>query len=172
MRKRVAGLALAALGFSGAASAEVTGKAPDGMTIHIVVEAKMDRDAMWARLVDPSLWWNPAHSYSGEAKSLSLDAQAGGCWCEMWNGGEVEHGRVIMVMPKETLRLDAPLGPLQALGVQATLTFTLEDGKAAGATKLTVDYHVSGSSLSGLDQLAAPVDGVLTEQVTRLASGK
>ncbi len=121
--------------------------------------------------MDIASWWSSDHTYSGDAKSLSLDAKAGGCWCEMWSGGEVEHG-VVVVMPRDFLGVSAVFGPLQQLGVSGTLTFQLADGADAGSTKLTVDYKVSGSSLSGLENVATAVDGVLIEQVTRLAAGK
>jgi hypothetical protein len=58
------------------------------------------------------------------------------------------------------------------MGVSAALTFQLADGLEAGTTKLTVDYKVSGSSLSDLDKIAPAVNGVLTEQVVRLSAGK
>jgi hypothetical protein len=103
---------------------------------------------------------------------LSLDAKAGGCWCEIWSGGEVEHGRVLTVMPKQTLRVDGAFGPLQDLGVSAAMTFTLSDGSAPGKTRLTLDYKVVGSSLSGLDKLAPLVDQVLAEQVKGFAAAK
>jgi len=157
------------LAMTSAARAEVTAKAPDGMAIQIVAEAPLDRDAAWARLLDVASWWSSDHTYSGDARSLSLDAQAGGCWCEIWNGGEVEHGRVVMVTPKQTLRVDGAFGPLQEMGVQAAMTLTLSDG-AAGKTRLTLDYKASGSSLSGLDKLAPIVDQVLGEQVKRFAA--
>ena len=165
---KMMGAAAAMLAMTGVAGADVTAKAPDGMTLHIVVESSLDRDAAWARLLDVASWWSDAHTYSGSAKSMSLDAQAGGCWCEMWSGGEVEHGRVVMVMPKQVLRVHGAFGPLQELGVQAAMTFTLSDG-AAGKTQLTLDYKVVGSSLSGLDKLAPIVDQVLGEQVKRFA---
>lgn len=164
--------AFTAFAFAGAAYAEVKAKAPDGMFLQIVAQVPLDRDATWARLVNLPSWWAGSHTYSGDAERLSLDAQAGGCWCEIWGGGEVEHGRVVMVMPLQTLRVDAALGPLQAMGVTGALTFTLADGGTSGTTKITVDYKVSGSSLSGLDTLAPVVDQVLLEQVTRLAAGK
>lgn len=166
---RIAGVAAAMLALTGAAGAEVTAKAPDGMTIRIEAEAPLDKDAAWARLVDVAGWWSSDHTYSGDARMLSLDAQAGGCWCEIWNGGEIEHGRVVMVMPKQTLRIHGAFGPLQELGVQAAMTLTLSEG-AAGKTKLTLDYKAVGSSLSGLDKLATIVDQVLAEQVKRFAA--
>jgi len=157
------------LAMTSAARADVTARAPDGMAIQIVAEAPLDRDAAWARLLDVASWWSSDHTYSGDARWLSLDAQAGGCWCEIWNGGEVEHGRVVMVTPKQTLRVDGAFGPLQEMGVQAAMTLTLSDG-AAGKTRLTLDYKASGSSLSGLDKLAPIVDQVLGEQVKRFAA--
>lgn len=164
--------AIATLAACSPAYADVVAKAPDGMTIRIVAEAPIDRDVAWARLVDVESWWDGSHSYSGDAKSLSLDARAGGCWCEIWAGGEVQHGRVVMVMPKQTLRVDGAFGPLQDLGVSAAMTFTLADGATAGTTKLTLDYKAVGSSLSGLDQLAPLVDQVLAEQVKRFVAIK
>lgn len=169
---RMASVALAVLFSTSAARADVTAKAPDGFVIHIATVVKLNRDDAWARLVDISSWWNSSHTYSGDAKSLNLNAEAGGCWCETWSGGEVEHGRVVAVMPRSLLRVSAALGPLQDMGVSAALTFQLADGAEAGTTKLTVDYKVNGSSLSGLDKVAAAVDGVLSEQVARLAAGK
>lgn len=171
MRALITG-ALGTLVMCGGADADVVAKAPDGMTLHIVAEAPIDRDAAWARLLDVASWWNGSHTYSGDAKSLSLDAKAGGCWCESWAGGEVEHGRVVMVMPKQTLRIHGAFGPLQDLGVSAAMTFTLADGSAPGTTKLTLNYKVVGSSLSGLDQLAPLVDQVLAEQVKSFAAVK
>lgn len=170
--RRFVSEAFVVLAFCGSAHADVVAKAPDGMVIRIVAEAPLDRDAAWARLVDVASWWNGSHSYSGDAKSSSLDARAGGCWCEIWSGGEVEHGRVVMVLPKQTLRVDGAFGPLQDLGVSAAMTFTLGEGSAPGKTKLTLDYKVVGSSLSGLDQLAPIVDQVLAEQVKRFVAVK
>ncbi len=166
----VAGLAAVLLG--GAAQGEVTAKSADGMTIQIVAEVALDRDDAWARLVDVRRWWGGSHTYSGSADNLSLDAEAGGCWCERWSGGEVEHGRVLMVTPKTLLRIHGAFGPLQEMGVSAAMSFTLSDSAAAGKTKITLDYKVVGSSLSALDQLAPIVDQVLSEQVMRYASGK
>lgn len=159
-------IALVALGAFAAAPAlaDVKAKAPDAMVIQIKGEVALDRDAAWARLLDIGSWWNGSHTYSGDAVNMKLDAMAGGCWCELWAGGEVEHGRVVLVMPLSTVRLDAALGPLQEMGVTGAMTLTLSDG-AAGKTAITLDYKVSGSSQSGLDGLADIVNQVLSEQV-------
>ena len=109
--------AVVAVGASMAAPAlaEVKAKAPDAIVIQIKGEVALDRDAAWARLLEIGLWWNGGHTYSGDATNMKLDAMAGGCWCELWAGGEVEHGRVVMVMPMSALRVSAALGPLQDL---------------------------------------------------------
>jgi hypothetical protein len=163
-------LAVAMLG--GPAGADVKQAAPDGIAIQVKAEVALDRDGAWARLLDLGSWWNGAHSYSGDADSMSIDAVAGGCWCELWSGGEVEHGRILFVMPKQAIRFSTALGPLQELGVTGAMTWTLSNGSAPGKTTITLDYKVTGSSLSALDKLAGPVDQVLTEQVTRFARGE
>jgi hypothetical protein len=163
LRRMFAVMAVGA-SMSAPALAEVKATAPDAIVIQIKGEVALDRDDAWARLLEIGLWWNGGHTYSGDAANLKLDAMAGGCWCELWAGGEVEHGRVAMVMPKSVLRVNTALGPLQDLGVSGALTLTLSDG-AAGKTAITLDYKVSGSSVSGLDKIAAAVDQVLAEQV-------
>src|SRR3982751_3448436 len=81
---------------------------------------------LWRAITQLPRWWNGSHTYSGQASNLSLDVQAGGCWCERWGDGQsVEHGRVVLVMPQRTLRVDANLGPLQELPVHGVLTFTI-----------------------------------------------
>lgn len=163
-----AGLALLA----GGASAEVKAKAKDGATFQFKGEVAMARPAAWARLLDVGKWWSDGHTYSGKALSMTVKAEAGGCWCEIWAGGEVEHGRVISLMNNELLRFSTALGPLQGTGVNAAMTWTLADGSKPGTTAVTMDYVVVGSSLSALDQMAAPVDGVLKEQFDKFVAGK
>jgi hypothetical protein len=37
-------------------------------------------------------WWDPAHTFSKDARNLSLDAKPGGCFCErLPDGGGLEH---------------------------------------------------------------------------------
>ncbi len=153
----------------GSASAEVTAAADDGFTIEMAATAALDRDAAWDRLLDIGGWWADSHTYSGSAKALHLDAVPGGCWCETWPAGEVEHGRVTLLMPNETLRFRTELGPLQQLGVTGALTFTLTDTNDAGQTAIRLVYRVGGSSLSNLKALAPAIDQVLAEQLSRLA---
>jgi len=168
MFKHVLAVAGIAAAMSMPAMAEVKASAPDGLLFQFKGEIPLPRDAAWKRVLAVGTWWNATHTYSGEAANMTVDAVAGGCWCEMWSGGEVEHGRVIAIMNNEMLRFQTALGPLQGLGVNAVMTWTLADGPSQRTTSVTMDYGVVGSSLTNLVPMAAPVDGVLQEQFNRL----
>ena len=129
MLKGLAGSLALLVAAAGSANAEVTAKAADGFSIRIVSVVKLDRDGAWARLLDVASWWNKDHTYSQDAKSLSLDAKAGGCWCEIWSGGEVEHGRVVVVMPTRPAAGQCGAGAAcRRWACSAALTFQLADG--------------------------------------------
>lgn len=157
----VAGLA----GPAGAAPSEVS---PSGFLVTLRQEVKASPRRLYEALGEVDKWWNARHTWSGSAANLSLARQAGGCFCERWGTSSVEHARVIHAAQDGTLRLQGGLGPLQALAVNAVLTFAIaeKDGK----TSLLVTYRVSGNDSAALQDYAAPVDGVLAEQVRRLVA--
>jgi uncharacterized protein YndB with AHSA1/START domain len=159
-------VAAACLAWSGIGLAEVKLATPDAFQILINEKVAAPPAAIYGAIGQVERWWSGEHSYSGDAANFSLAMQPGGCFCERWASGAVEHGRVIMLMRDQVVRLEAPLGPLQNLAVSAVLTFLVK-GEDGGAT-LTVGYRVNGSSASGLDKLAPSVDGVLGAQVARL----
>jgi uncharacterized protein YndB with AHSA1/START domain len=112
-------------------------------------------------------WWNPEHTYSHDAKNLSIDARPGGCFCEkLPKGGGVEHARVIYVAPREVLRLSGALGPLQGSGVAGTLTWKLTGG--TGNTRVQLTYSVGGFIEGGFEKIAPAVESVLNDQLDRL----
>ena len=159
-----------AAALSGASSAEVKTAGPEGFVIVHSRRVAADPAKVYAALAAVDRWWNADHSYSGNAANFSLKAEAGACFCERWKDGEVEHGRVIMAMRDQLLRLQASLGPLQSRAVNGVLTFQLkpEDASNAKATLLTLTYAVNGASASALDKSAPGVDSVLGEQLDRL----
>ncbi len=116
-----------------------------------------------------SAWWDAAHSYSGSADDFTLDARAGGCFCEtLPDGGSVEHMRVVMAAPGKLLRMTGGLGPLQSMGASGTMEFALAPGEAERTT-LRFTYTVGGFVPDGLGAMAEPVDEVLAGQLGRLA---
>jgi uncharacterized protein YndB with AHSA1/START domain len=120
----------------------------------------------YADIVQVARWWDSEHTYSGKSANLSIKPEAGGCFCEKWKDGSVEHGEVLMAMPGKVLRLRTALGPLQERALTGVLTFWLKNEDST--TTLTVEYRVNGANASGLDQLAPSVDDVLGTQLDRL----
>lgn len=151
-------------------SAEVKSVSDIGFAIERTATVDASPERVFAALGKPALWWSSAHSWSGDAQNLSLAMRAGGCFCEALPKvrGEVEHARVVHLVPGKMLRLSGALGPLQGEAVAGTLTFTLKpDGSK---TVITMSYVVGGYLRQGARNLAAPVDGVLGEQLTRLSA--
>lgn len=157
---------------AGPVHGEIVASRPDHMSLSYAVELNGDRQVAWQHLTEINTWWSSDHTYSGKAETLSLQPVAGGCWCETWAGGSVEHARVVLAMPGRLLRLEGGFGPLQGLGVSAILTFELKPSDDPTHTRLKVSYVVNGSSLSGLDGLAGPVDAVMGAQIANLAKLK
>ncbi len=152
--------------FAAPASAEVVQSEPANILIRQRLIVATDAATSFDGLLHIERWWSGEHTYSGDASKLSLAAQAGGCWCERWPGGEIEHGRVIYLKPDSQLRILGALGPLQELAVTGVLDFTLLQGK--DGTQIDLSYRVNGSPASALDGVAAVVDQVLAEQLGRL----
>lgn len=148
------------------ATAEVTKSEPMGFvsTHRLIIAAPPEQ--VWKTIARPSLWWNGAHSYSGDSANLTLDPVPGGCWCEKLSGGAVEHARVLYADRGKMLRLTGAFGPLQGGAVTGTLTFELK--AEARGTALTVSYVVGGFHPAGLQTFAVPVDGVFAAQMPAL----
>ena len=167
---RIAGLILIAwIAMPLAARAEVAAASESGFLIRAEAHTEASPAETWRALTRPNRWWSSAHTYSGDARNLSLDARAGGCWCERWAGGSVAHARVLAAFEHSgarTLRLEGSLGPLQDMGAVSILTFTVRP-HGAGST-VTMTYRVAGDAVLGLNALSGPVDAVLMEQFDRL----
>jgi uncharacterized protein YndB with AHSA1/START domain len=158
------GLPILPVGFAGA---EVVSAANNGFEVRESVHVAAPADKAFAALLTPSRWWSSSHTFSRNASNLTLDARAGGCWCEnIPEGGSAEHMRIVFLMPGKMLRLRGALGPLQSMGVDGALTFTLKS--AANGTDIAVNYAVGGYTKDGFDELSKAVDHVLGEQMESL----
>ncbi len=164
-RSRIAAVVLAC-GFAVHAGAEVKESSTDAFFLTYEGSIAAPTAKAYADIVQIGKWWDSEHTYSGKSANLTLKPEAGGCLCERWKDGSVEHGEVLMAMPGKMLRLRTALGPLQERALTGILTFFLKNENSA--TTLTVEYRVNGASASGLDQLAPSVDEVLGAQVDRL----
>lgn len=150
------------------AAAEVVSATPQGFEVKAQATVAASPQAVWAMIGRIGRWWSPAHTYSGKGANLRLDPRIGGCFCETLDGGGgVEHLRVVYAAPGKMLRLQGGLGPLQGEGATGALTWTLK--AVPGGTEITQTYVVGGYIRMGAEKLAPLVDGVMKEQLGRLA---
>jgi dipeptidyl aminopeptidase/acylaminoacyl peptidase len=145
-----------------AAGAEVKLATADAMLIRHEFRIEAPAAKAWDALVHPERYWPSDHTWSGQRESLSLDPVAGGCYCERWDGGSAEHGRVVMAVPGKKLAIDAALGPFLEMAISGILAVSLEEKD--GITTAVVTYRVSGDPAHRLDGLAPIVDQVLGMQ--------
>jgi hypothetical protein len=152
----------------GWAKSEVADASANGFTVKVSLRIQAAPDDVYAKLIHHiGDWWNPVHTFSGNAHNLSIDGRPMGCFCEkLAGGGGVRHMEVVFVAPGKMLRMSGGLGPLQAMATAGTLTFALTS--AEGGTKLEATYTVTGYTEKGMNTWAAPVNAVWTEQMTRL----
>ncbi len=163
---------------SSSALAEVKSASDSGFNIVHIAEVSATPDVVWKRLLAPKDWWNKAHSWSGSSDGFYIDAQANGCFCELFQekgadgklktAGSVEHMRVIFAQPGKVLRMQGALGPLQSEAVIGTLTVAMEPGKDKTTTKLSFSYVVGGYMRYKVAEIAPAVDKVLGEQFKNL----
>ena len=150
------------------AAAEVVSASPNGFEVRHTVNLVAKPEVTFSAFANVGAWWNAEHTYSGEAKNLSLDLRPGGCFCERIpkGGGGVEHLRVAYVDPGKRVVLTGPLGPLLYEAVTGVMDVQVKS--TAAGSQLTLDYRASGFANGGAERLAPLVDQVLAEQMKRL----
>lgn len=141
---------------------------PAGFTVEHVIELNADTKLAFEKLSKISEWWDPNHTFSGNAKNLSLDLKPGGCWCEtLPEGGFAKHAEVIRLITNSSIILNGALGPLQDLGFQGNLGFYFST-TLSNKTLLKLRYSVVGHTPDNAHQLAQAVDQTLLAQLMRL----
>lgn len=151
-----------------AAHGEVVDSGLNGFSLVTEVTIAAPRADVWdAAVGDVGHWWNSDHTISGDAANMSIDPVAQGCFCEaIGEHASVVHLTVTFVNPGVLLRLTGGLGPLGLMGVNGNMMWEFFD--AGEGTRVRFSYAVGGYRPGGLDSLAAPVDGVISEQLSRL----
>lgn len=151
------------------AAADVIDRSASGFTVKTTLAVAASPQRVYQDLLSIGSWWDKDHTYSGDAKNMTLVAQPGGCFCEQVpGGGAVEHGRVVNVSTGKLLRISAAFGPLQELAVVGSMTWTIEPAKQGSGSTLTMTYAAGGYAPGGLDRLADIVDMVMSRQVQLL----
>jgi hypothetical protein len=153
---------------SPAARAEVLAAAPAGFHLKLERTINATPEQTWAALLAVGRWWDDEHTYSGKGANMTLEPRAGGCFCERYDGGEIEHMRVAYVSPAaKQLVMIGGLGPLLWMGASGSLAITLK--AVDGNTSMRWEYRVSGFEPKGWEATAPLVDQVLAQQMERLA---
>ncbi len=146
--------------------ADVVLAEPNGFQVKGQIIIAAPRETVWPALLNPDGWWSPSHRWF-EGSTLTLEPRPGGCWCETGpDGAGAKHLEIALIAPPERLQLAGGLGPLQGMGLDGVLTIKLSS--VEGGTTIDWVYIVTGWAPSGIAFMAAPVDGVLTEQMGRL----
>ena len=154
-----------------AAQAEVLSAAAGGFQLKHQVTSPLTPEAAYQRFLAIGKWWSDAHTYSGRAAGLSIDARPGGCWCEqLASGGALRHMTAIYLDPGKALRFEGGLGPLQPMGASGVMTIAFKPAAAGQGTTVSLVYNVSGYAAEGLAGIAPAVDQVLAEQLARFAA--
>jgi hypothetical protein len=171
-------LTLIAFALAVPAQAEVIASSPGGFVLRHVTEVTASPLEVWKELIAPANWWDPEHTFAGDATGLYMDAQATGCFCELLplpkdapegtRRGSIEHLHIVYADPGRQLRLQGGLGPLQAEAVNGTLTIGLR--QQGDKTRMVWEYVVGGYFRTESEKLAPLVDQVLGEQLKRLAA--
>jgi uncharacterized protein YndB with AHSA1/START domain len=141
---------------------------PSGFLVKIEANINAPAAKVYDALVGQiGSWWNPEHTYSHDAKNLSIDPRPEGCFCEkLPNGGGIEHLRVVYIAPPQLVRFSGALGPLQASGVAGSMTWKLTD--RPDNARLELSYSVGGFIPGGFEKIAPAVEAMLREQLDRL----
>jgi hypothetical protein len=149
------------------ARSEVADSSGAGFTVKTTLSIHAAPGDVYRQLIHVGDWWSSQHTFSGSSRNLSIEEKPMGCFCEkLPAGGGVRHMEVVHVVPGKVLGMTGALGPLQSIAATGNMEIRLSS--AEGGTRLELVYNVTGYLPAGMNTWAAPVDSVLTEQVTRL----
>lgn len=126
---------------------------------------KSPEDCNRAFIKEIGQWWASDHTWSGDAKNMSIDLDRNVLLERLPEGGFCNHMALEHLQPGKLILLTGGLGPLKEMGLNGTLSirFTEKDGK----TSIQVKYIVQGYCPNGFDELSAVVHEVLDMQMNR-----
>ena len=167
LRITVTSMAFALL--AGPTHADVKDASASGFTIENSADVPVDAATAWQVLVGGvDSWWPKDHTWWGRASTLSIDARAGGCFCEKAGSQHAQHMQVVFVDPHKLLRMSGGLGPLQGMGLFGVLEWRLTP--IDGGTRIVLWYRAGGYTPDDLSKFAAVVDKVQALQLGGLAN--
>ncbi len=157
------------------AGAAVKDQSAAGFTLENEAVVAVDAATAWDALVDDvDRWWPKDHTWWGAESKLSIDARAGGCFCEIDGQRQAQHLEVVFIDPGKLLRMTGGLGPLQGMGLHGVLEFRLEpvqgpDGdERRDMTRIVLHYRAGGYAPDHIGAFAPVVDRVQATQLKGL----
>ncbi|HEY0975019.1 MAG TPA: SRPBCC family protein [Solimonas sp.] len=160
----IAGLWLGVL-LSAPAGAKVLDSSANGFTIENSVTVPVDAATAWNALTsDVGRWWPADHTWTGKATNLSIQARAGGCFCEIDGAHQAQHMTVTYTEPGKLLRMVGGLGPLQGMGLSGTMEWRLAPADGGG-TRITLWYRAGGYTPDDISKFVPVVDQVQAIQL-------
>ena len=148
---------------------QVIGSDNHGFQIKIESEVNVEKAVAYQQFLQVNQWWHPDHTWFGKSEKLSIDANVGGCFCEIDGEKQAMHMTISYVDPNNEIKMVGGLGPLQMMGLNGGMSWKF-DAIDATRTKITFHYQVSGYMNGGLTKLAPIVDKVQRTQLTRLTN--
>ena len=159
-----------AVAMPGQLLADVLAASREGFNLRVETHTRADPMLAYEAFTFIDQWWDPAHTYSGDASKLTLDLRPGGAFLERPAVGVfVQHMQVVYVNPGREVRMLGGLGPLQPMGLHGALSVQFKAAEKGG-TDVIMLYNVSGFAHTGLETLAPVVDRVQAAQMQRHAA--
>lgn len=140
-----------------------------GFQIKMESQVNVDKKTAYQQFLKVNQWWHPDHTWFGESGNLSINANVGGCFCEINGDKQAMHMSISFVDPFNEIKMIGGLGPLQMMGINGGMSWKFET-VAANKTKIIFHYQVVGYVDGGLTKLAPIVDKVQRIQLTRLTN--
>ena len=146
--------------------AELKDSSASGFTVENTITVPVDTKTAWRALVkDAGRWWPKDHTWWDDKGKLTIDARAGGCFCEVSGKAQAQHMTVAMVIPEELLRMRGALGPMQGMGLDGVLEFRLKALERGDGTQITMFFRNGGYTPDDLSKFAPVVDKVQALQL-------
>lgn len=141
---------------------------PTGSLIEHRVEVHAEPGGAYAAFLRLGAWWSSAHSFSVNARNLTVGARPAGCRREaLSEGGFARRTDVVHGAPGTMLVFSGGLGPLPVMGLAGSLTASFASAPGVSPTTVTARSDLGGRDERNFAGISAAVDGVLGEQMAR-----
>ena len=159
---------LAVIATTSMLKSEVISSDENAFHLKITQEVSATPSDAYTQFLNVGEWWSSEHTWFGDAKNMTIEPKAGGCFCERANGNEVMHMQVSAVFVDKEIVMLGGLGPLQKMGITGVMTWRFEMLES-GKTQITNEYRVIGHGQDDMPGFAEIVNKVQTLQLGLLA---